>query len=276
MNLEGRRVLLTGASGGIGIEVLRQLLQQGARVVAASKEIESISRELRELGGLLEQPERLLLIEGDLTDPAFRASLVARVRDWGRGGLDLLINAAGAGDFALLEHQASRGIDFLVALNLTAPMDLARQVLPLLKSAPAALIVNIGSVFGAIGYPGNAVYSATKFGLRGFSEALRRELADTPVRVLYLAPRAVRTPLNSAAVNELNDKLGNAVDDPSQVAGNIVRVITRSGGDATFGWPEKLFVRLNAVLPGIVDGAIGSKLSLIKTYAMRNKGKEYA
>ena len=270
MKLEGSRVLLTGASGGIGIQILQQLLQQGARVVAVRKENRPISAQL---GKLAQNDGRLLLIEGDLTDAAFRAAAVDTAARWG-GGLDILINAAGVADFALLEHQAARGIEFLSQLNLVAPMDLTRLALPLLASSPQALIVNLGSVFGAIGYPGNAVYSATKFGLRGFSEALRRELADTTIDVLYLAPRATRTPLNPPAVNDLNRKLGNSVDSPHRVAGLILRSIARSRVEVTFGWPEKLFVRINALLPRVVDGAIDSKLAVIKQFAKRNKGRE--
>lgn len=270
MKLAGSRVLLTGASGGIGMEILQQLLQRGARVVAVSKENGAFHAQL---GALAQDARRLLRIEGDLTDAAFRAAAVGEAAQWG-GGLDILINAAGAADFALLEHQAARSIEFLAQLNLIAPMDLTRLALPLLAGSPRALIVNVGSVFGAIGYPGNAVYSATKFGLRGFSEALRRELADTKIDVLYLAPRATRTLLNPPAVNELNEKLGNKVDSPFLVAGLIRRAIARSRGEVTFGWPEKLFVRVNALLPRVVDGAIGSKLAVIKQFAKRNKGKE--
>jgi short-subunit dehydrogenase len=270
MRLDGSRVLLTGASGGIGIEILQELLERGARVVAVSKGNRPIHTQL---GELAHDVKRLLLIEGDLTDASFRAVVVNKAAQWG-GGLDILINAAGAADFALLEHQAARGIEFLSQLNLIAPMDLTRLALPLLAGSPRALIVNLGSVFGAIGYPGNAVYSATKFGLRGFSEALRRELADTTIDVLYVAPRATRTPLNRPAVNGLNEKLGNKVDCPVLVAELVVQAIARSRGEVTFGWPEKLFVRVNALLPSVVDGAIASKLAVIKQFAKLNQGKE--
>jgi short-subunit dehydrogenase len=272
MRLAGATALLTGANGGIGIEVLVQLLARGASVVATTRNAAALG-DLAPVAAAIRRGQ-LLAVEGDLTDAEFRASLVERVREWGAGRLSLLVNAAGAADFSLLEHQEARDIERLVALNLVAPIDLTRLALPLLQAAPEAAIVNLGSVYGAIGYPGNAVYSATKFGLRGFSEALRRELADGNVRVLHVAPRAVRTPLNTPAVDELNRSLGNAVDEPAQVAAQLVRALQRTRGNTTLGWPERLFVRVNAVAPGIVDGAIGSKLPLIKTQARRNKGRE--
>jgi short-subunit dehydrogenase len=271
MKLAGSRVLLTGASGGIGIEILQLLLQRDARVMAVSNQT---GLDPEQLGELAQDARRLRLIKGDLTDAVFRATVADEVAQWGGGRLDILINAAGAADFALLEHQDARGIEFLARLNLVAPMDLTRLVLPLLAASSQALIVNLGSVFGAIGYPGNAVYSATKFGLRGFSEALRRELADTHIDVLYLAPRATHTPLNRPAVNDLNERLGNSVDSAALVANLIRRAIARSRAEVTFGWPEKLFVRVNALLPRVVDSAIGSKLAIIKQFAKRNKGKE--
>lgn len=267
MSLAGARVLLTGASGGIGGALRDQLLARGARVVAVSRGSAAASR-AAEPGA---DPSRLLWVRGDLCDAAFRAALMARVREWGDGGLDVLVNAAGRGDFALLEDQDARGIEALVQLNLVAPLDLARLALPLLAAAPGGLVVNVGSVFGAIGYPGNAVYCASKFGLRGFSEALRREVADTRVGVLHVAPRATRTALNPPAVEQLNRQLGNRVDDPAEVATRILRAIDSRQRERTFGWPERLFVRVNALLPSMVDAAIASKLALIKAGARLNR-----
>ena len=96
-------------------------------------------------------------------------------------------------------------------------MLLCQGLLPLLRNRPEAAIVNIGSTFGSIGHPGFATYCASKFGLRGFTETLRRELADTEVQVYYVAPRATRTDMNSAAVVQLNEELGNAMDPPDVV-----------------------------------------------------------
>jgi short-subunit dehydrogenase len=125
----------------------------------------------------------------------------------------------------------------------------------------------MGSVFGAIGYPGYAVYSATKFGLRGFTEALRRELAASNVSVHYLAPRATRTRINSSAVERMNTELGVAMDDPERVAQAVCRLLVKQQAAAVIGWPEKLFVRINALLPRAVDGAIRKQLPTIERYA---------
>jgi short-subunit dehydrogenase len=125
----------------------------------------------------------------------------------------------------------------------------------------------MGSVFGSIGYPAYAVYSATKFAMRGFTEALRRELAGSNVAVHYLAPRATRTPINAASVERMNAELGVAMDDPSVVGVALCTMLENNTPFAVVGWPEKLFARVNAVLPGAVDGALRKQLPTIRRYA---------
>lgn len=127
--------------------------------------------------------------------------------------------------------------------------------------------MNVGSILGYLGYPGCAAYSASKFALRGFTEALRRELADGPVRVAYFAPRATRTALNSDALCALNTELGVAMDPPDAVAAALVRLVRQPARERLLGMPEKLFARLNQLLPGLVDGSLRRQLPLIRRHA---------
>jgi short-subunit dehydrogenase len=120
---------------------------------------------------------------------------------------------------------------------------------------------------GYLGYPGHAAYCASKFALRGFSEALRRELADGPVRVLHLAPRATRTTMNGAGVCALNAELGVAMDEPATVARELVALVERPARERLLGMPERLFARLNQILPGLVDRALRRQLSIIRRHA---------
>ena len=117
----------------------------------------------------------------------------------------------------------------------------------------------VGSTFGAIGFPHFASYSASKFALRGLSEALRRELSDAGVRVSYVSPRATDTAMNSAAVRELQAMTGARVDDPLKVAKAIVAAVQAGSRERQLGWPERLFVRLNALMPRLVDKALVQK-----------------
>jgi short-subunit dehydrogenase len=202
----------------------------------------------------------------NLTRADDRARLAEVAARW-RGGINVLVNNAGVSHFRLLDDQPAEEADLAIAVNLQAPIHLCRLLLPHLKRQPAAQILNTGSVFGGLGYPGYAVYSATKFGIRGFTEALRRELADTPVRVHYLAPRATRTGINTAAVEQMNAELGVAMDTPPVVARAACALLESGTAEAVVGWPEKLFVRINALLPGLVDGSLRKQLPVIRRYA---------
>ena len=139
-----------------------------------------------------------------------------------------------------------------------------------LQQQPEAVIVNVGSAFGSIGYPGFSGYCASKFGLRGFTEALKRELAASQVRVLYFAPRATDTSINSAAVVEMNQQLGTRMDSPDFVAAQLLAQLKSSQSRRFLGWPEQLFVRLNALFPAIVDKALRGKLAIITKFASQH------
>ena len=129
------------------------------------------------------------------------------------------------------------------------------------------MILNVGSIFGSIGHPGFVTYCASKAGVKTFTEALGRELADTNIRVGYIAPRATATALNTDRVNKMNRKLGNRMDTPAYVAERIVGQL-KTGRELTYlGWPEKFFVRVNALLPSVVRNALVKNLGVIKQFA---------
>ncbi|WP_109513878.1 SDR family oxidoreductase [Pseudomonas ovata] len=256
MRLSDTRVVLTGASGGIGLAIATALCAKGARVMAVSRRRESLEPLLQCY------PQHLAWIEADLTQAADRQRILLAAQ--ASGGINLLINAAGVNRFAMLEHLDDDEIHAMLALNISAPICLTRTLLPLLRQAEHARVVNVGSTYGSIAYPGYATYSASKFALRGFSEALRRELADTHVKVLYVAPRATRTSMNSPAAEALNDALKSGVDEPQHVASAVLHAIDSDYRDLYLGWPERFFVRLNALLPHLVDRGLRKHLPLIR------------
>jgi short-subunit dehydrogenase len=180
--------------------------------------------------------------------------------------VDLLINAAGVNEFHPFESQSLASVERIIAVDLVAPMELTQCMLPLLKRAPRAQVVNVGSVFGYLGYPGFAAYCAAKFGLRGFSQALRRELADTNIAVRYFAPRATRTPLTTAAITAMNRELKTREDAPEAVARLLVKFVAGRAWDRTLGFPERLYVLLNHLAPGVNDSAIRRQLRVIRRH----------
>ena len=260
MNITGKKILLTGASGGIGEAFARMLDHEGAELMLAGRNAASLEKINATLGG------RHRIVVADLGTDEGRTAVYTLCC---RTGIDMLINNAGISDFAPLEEQQPETICQMIHTNLLAPILLTQSLLPLLKMARAGMVINIGSTFGTIGYPGFSAYSATKFGLRGFTEALRRELGDSTISVRYLSPRATRTDMNSDIVNEMNCALGNATDTPEQVAVALKLLITGKKQSLYLGWPEKLFVRINSLFPSLVDGAIAKQLSTILAFARR-------
>ncbi|MFM5254145.1 SDR family oxidoreductase [Aeromonas hydrophila] len=259
MKLEGKLVLLTGASGGIGEALAQELAAQGAHLLLHGRRASALERLRKELP----HPERHQTVIADLGSPQERAKLLQHpALD---EGLDVLINNAGCNQFAWLEDQSCEQVERQLLLNVEAPIQLTRMLLPRLRKP--AVIMNVGSSFGAIGYAGYSVYCASKFALRGFSEALGRELEGTGIQVLHFAPRATRTRLNSEAAYEMNAELGTHTDSPQDVAEEAVIALCNETRRSWLGWPEKLFVRLNGLLPGLVDRALAKQKPIIERYA---------
>jgi short-subunit dehydrogenase len=257
------RALLTGAGGGIGAAIAQAIAPQCAVLLLAGRDEARLAATARAVAkpGLHCQTVR-----ADLATAAGRAAVVDAAAAF---DLDLLINNAGTSEFAWFADQDDDAIERILTVNVLAPMLLTRRLLPQLQRQAAATIVNVGSIFGYLGYPGCTSYSASKFALRGFNEALRRELADGPVRVLYFAPRATRTALNDDALTALNEELGTAMDAPAWVAHELVALLRRPAPERLLGMPEKWFARVNQVLPRLVDQGLRKQLATIRNFARR-------
>jgi short-subunit dehydrogenase len=260
MKLTDARIVLTGAAGGIGSATAARLAQAGAKLVLADLKQEPLDRLAAEIG----KQAVLEIVAADIASDAGRAALVAAAR---RHEADVLINAAGINPFGLFTEQSPREIGLAFSINAVAPVLLCHALLPVLLERPRAHIVNIGSTFGSIGFPGFAAYSASKFAVRGFSEALRRELADTNVRVHYVAPRATKTALATDRVRAMNAELGVGMDTPQQVAAAILCVLRDERRELLLGAPERLFATLNALLPALVDRSLRRQLAVVRRHA---------
>lgn len=261
MRLSEARVVLTGASGGIGMAIAHALCSEGAEVLAVSRHREPL------LALQAQYPHSLHWVQADLTTQEGRQHVLMSAQ--AMQGVNMLINAAGTNHFAMLEQLPADEIDGMLNINLHAPVHLTRLMLPMLRQVDSAMVVNVGSTYGSIGYAGYAAYCASKFALRGFSEALRRELADTRIGVLYVAPRATRTSMNGPAARALNTALKSNEDDPQQVAAAVVHAIAGNRRELYLGWPERFFVSLNSVLPTLVDRGLRKHLPLIRRLSAR-------
>lgn len=268
MDLHSRRILVTGAAGGIGRHLCNLLVERQARLYLVDRDQQAVAQAAQDLSQ--RQSADVVARAADITCAEDRDKVVEQMQN-AYGGIDVLINLAGVLDFKRFQDSDAETIRRITQVNVEAPMQLARAVLPGMLAQDSGRIVNIGSMFGSIGFPGFAAYSASKFALRGFSQALRRELAGSGVGVTYVSPRAVRTPLNPEVVHRMAERGMMRMDDAGWVAGEIVRAIEKDRSEAYLGFPEKLFARINGLLPGLVDQGIAKQVAEILAFAARNR-----
>ena len=261
-------ILLTGAAGGIGSVIAAYFASSGSRLLLTDLN----KAALTELATRLQQQHDadVEIVAADLTRETGRAQIAAAAETF---RANVLINSAGYNRFGLLTDISDSDVERIFSINVLSPILLCKALLPWFSSQPDAHIVNVGSTFGSLGYAGFASYSSSKFALRGFSEALRRELADTGVKVHYLAPRAVRTAFNEDAVNKMNSALGVAMDTPDVIPGAIAKMLNRGQSEHYIGRPERFFVKLNALFNRLVDMGLSGQLATIQQYARTATGQ---
>lgn len=255
-------ILLTGAAGGIGSVIAEYFAAAGCRLLLTDldkQRLDALAAQLHAKHGVDVQH-----LPADITSEHDRKQLVSAARNM---HVDVLINNAGYNRFGLLEDIGDDDIERIFTINVIAPVLLCKALIPWFSTLASAHIVNIGSTFGSLGYAGFASYSASKFSLRGFSEALRRELGNTVIKVHYLAPRAIRTAFNEDAVNRMNAELGVAMDSPDVIPGAIACMLKTGKSELYLGRPERYFVRLNALFQRLVDKGLAGQLATIHRYA---------
>jgi len=265
--IKNSNVLLTGATGGMGKAFSRLLFDNGANLVLIGRDrnkLHELKTEL--LTSNLSATNKVEIFAVDLVDSAQRQALIAYLATL-TFDINLLINNAGISKLSLLEQTSESEINRIISTNTIAPMQLTQALLPILLKQSSAQIINIGSTFGSIGFPGYSAYCASKFALRGFSQTLSRELDDTNVAVKYLSPRATKTNLINKKIQQLNSALNTATDLPEHVAKELLALIEQNKTERYIGWPEKLFVRINALFPSIVSKSIVKQLPIIQKFA---------
>jgi short-subunit dehydrogenase len=237
---ENRTVVITGASTGVGAAAARQFAAEGARVVLAARTAAALEAVAKEIG------ERALAVPTDVSDPEQARALVERAVE-ATGGLHVLVNNAGYNHRGAVSGADPAELARIVDVNLRAPILLCRFALPQLLRQDRAAIVNVASIAGQVPLPGEATYSGTKFGLRGFSMALAEELRGTSVRVSLVSPGPIETGFLTGDLDHVPDivfsqpmssaeEIGRAVVDCAH-DGRLERTIPRvSGVLATVGY----------------------------------------
>jgi len=221
LNLEGRRALITGASGGIGAAIATALHRQGATVVLSGTRQAALEELAQALGGV-----RTEVIVADLQDPQAPQQLMSQV-DKGGGGVDILVNNAGLNRDALLVRMTDDDWQQVLQVNLTAVFKLCRESVRGMMRRRWGRIINIASVVGTTGNPGQANYAATKAALGGFGKSLALEVASRGITVNAVAPGFIVTSMTDALGEDQKAKLTQHIPvgrlgTPEDVAAGVV------------------------------------------------------
>ena len=207
--VDGGVALVTGAAGGIGAALAERLVREGSNIALVDRNaegLEDLAERLR-----VRRPDRqVTAIVADLAQPDAPADVVAQAHAQ-HGRLTLLVNNAGVALAGRFEQVSIADVDWLLAINLRSVLAVTSAALPSL--APGAQITNISSLFGIVAPVGNSVYSASKFGVRGFSMSLRTELAPRGIGVTTVYPGGIKTAIarharRGAGVSEVEWEAG--------------------------------------------------------------------
>ena len=261
--ITGSRILITGASQGIGRALAEVAAARGAKVLAAARSeplLRELADQVRSRGGTLET------VVADVTAAADRQLMVdAAVRHF--GGLDILINNAGIGATGHFVECSADRLRRIMEVNFFGLVETTRACLPLLRQGQRPAVVNISSVAGKRALPARSEYSASKFAVQGFSDALRAELAKDGVDVIVVCPGLTQTNfsqnmLEQKARMQLDHMRGMTADEAAR---QVLRALRKGRDETVLTFKGKLIVWVSRFLPWLADRIARRKvLSLFK------------
>jgi short-subunit dehydrogenase len=271
--IAGSRILITGASQGIGKSLADLAARRGARVLAAARSLDllqELSTAVRSRGDQLE------IVQADVTDAEDRHRMLeAAVACY--GGLDILINNAGIGATGHFADVSPDRLRRIMEVNFFALAETTRLFIPLLRMGNFPAIVNISSIAGKRGIPARSEYSASKFAVQGFSEALRAELEADGIDVLLVCPGLTKTNfsknmLEQKAKIQLDHMRGMTADE---VAIATLKAIEQGRHEACLSFQGKLLTFLSRYLPRVVDRIAARKVRAVfrEEIAARQRGQ---
>ncbi len=199
-NLSGKTALITGATGGIGESIARKLKLQGAKLVLSGTRVDALEKLQHELG------EGVFIAPCSLNDKDAVDNLVPEAERLA-GQIDILINNAGITRDGLLMRMKDEDIEEVLLVNLMSAFKLSRTVIRGMMKRRIGRIINIASIVGVTGNPGQTNYVASKAGLIGFTKALAQEIASRNITVNAVAPGFIATPMTDKLSDELKTKL---------------------------------------------------------------------
>jgi short-subunit dehydrogenase len=250
--LNNLRAIVTGASSGIGRETALELARNGVGLVVVARREDRL-RQLVEQIAALGRP--VASVVGDITDPAVRQQAIDTAQSK-LGGLDILVNNAGVGALGPFEDASVTRVRRVMEVNFFALVEMTRLALPLLKQGVRPMVVNVSSIVGHRGVPNRSEYSASKFAVQGFSEAIRAEFTRRGIDVLVVSPGPTETEFFDREIERTTDAKWPK-HKPASVAGvarQIVRAIRAGRHEIVpYRW-GRVLCWLNRLSPRLVDG----------------------
>jgi len=250
-DLAGSRVLVTGASQGIGKALAELAARRGAKVIATARSVELLN-ELSE--AVKKDGHTLVVVQADVTKPSDRQKMVdAAMQHF--GGLDVLINNAGIGATGHLADAGPEVLRNIMETNFFGTTETTRLFLPVLKKGTKPAIVNISSIVGKRALPARGLYSASKFAIEGWSQAIRAELFKDGIDVLVINPGLTQTNFSK---NMLEQKAKIQMDHlrgmtSEQVAEATLRAIEKGKNNLNLTFRGKLLLLVARFAPAIID-----------------------
>jgi short-subunit dehydrogenase len=249
--IAGLRILITGASQGIGRALAVEATKRGALVLAAARSdtlLAELVQQVRTAGGRIET------VHADVTCAIDRQKMVEAATQH-FGGLDVLINNAGIGATGHFADVSAERLRQIMEVNFFGVTETTRVCLPLLRQGKTPAIVNISSIAGKRGIPARSEYSASKFAVQGFSEALRAELAKDGIDVLIVNPGLTQTNFSRNMIEQKAvlkmDHLRGMTSEAVAVA--TLRALERGTNEVTLTFKGKMLVLVSRYFPGLAD-----------------------
>jgi len=249
MNLEGKRIIITGGSTGIGHEIARQLAPRGARLILTGRNAAALAAAVAALRA--ETGAEVHGLPGDIAAAETQRRLVEQAEAL-LGGADVLVNNAGGVRAGRLEDTTEAELRTMIEVDLLAPILLTRAFLPLLRRSGDAMVVNIASGIAQMGVPFYAGYAAAKAGLARFGESLRRELKGEGVHVMTVYPGATATRM--MATSRADASMGFAAQPVADVVGSIIAGMEADAFEVSRGGePRRVMLAQNRDDPAALD-----------------------
>jgi len=262
MRIVGRRVVITGASSGIGRALALEIGAKGARLLLCSRRLDRLNAVAGTIVARSPDKPRPLVVQCDVRSRESVRRMVQQAHEW-LGGIDVLVNNAGVciyGDAELAEPEDYRSV---MGVNFYGPLNCMMEIIPHMKHQKNGLVVNVSSLAAIHGVPYMAAYSASKAALAALGESVRAELAGSGIRVMNVYPGYTDTEIFT-----VEKKLGGArrpegpYQSPSKVARAVVRSIEAGKNQLILSPRGKAMAFLRGIVPNLVVRAM-ARMALV-------------